>query len=353
MEKFKTLLKTDKTGLIKGYCKVPWQSFLINQTGNIFACNCEGKVKKSIGNILNISQKNELINLLESNDFKNSILNDSYRFCYGNSCELIQKNMFFNDTLLFANSKEELEKIKYDTVYLQIDESCNLQCPSCRDRVIIHKNNDVSRKIDKILSNFTDYFLNEYRDDICVRLCGSGELFASPSINKWFLNFDFEKYSNVNFYLHSNATLWDKNKDFLITNAKRINGTEISIDAATSKMYSIVRKRGNWNDLLSGLSLAKYMKTINPNFQITISFVVSNQNYEQIQDFINFGSENNVNFVKFYRLQRLDMDEEKFNKLNIFNPSHPNHEKFLQILKECKSPINTDISQISPWLKNT
>ena len=56
-ENLKRLLKTNKTGLVSGFCSVPWTDITIDENGFIFACACNGFVKKPICNIIEIKSK--------------------------------------------------------------------------------------------------------------------------------------------------------------------------------------------------------------------------------------------------------------------------------------------------------
>ena len=126
MTTFKDLLKTDKTGKVTGYCKIPWQDILIDDMGNIFNCDCSGKVKINIGNILSIDSLEQLQNHFKVNSFKNSILDGSYRYCNANVCNHLQSQMINGNSDIFTVSKDDLN-FNLRTLYFQFDNSCNLQ----------------------------------------------------------------------------------------------------------------------------------------------------------------------------------------------------------------------------------
>jgi len=217
-------------------------------------------------------------------------------------------------------------------LWLQIDESCNLQCPSCRNNVIIHKNNKKTEIIKNIIEKIEKYIISTCDSKLTIRLVGNGELFASHTLLPWFLNFDFEKNKNVDFFIHTNATLLSRYESFLTTIADRLSGLEVSIDACSPQIYKIVRKGGNWQDLLAGLETIKQLKIRNKNLSLTFSFVVSSNNYMDIPNFINFAKEQDAH-VTFYKILQWSMTSEKFNQLNIFSPKHSEHENLNSLLE--------------------
>jgi len=349
MHAIKKLLMTNKTGLVNSYCKIPWTNLLINDSGFMFACWCEGKVKKPIGNILDIKNSDEFWNVLNNNFMRESILNKSYKLCHAYKCELLQDAILKEkpSTTFFTDIKENLSKLKLRWLYLQIDESCNLQCPSCRNDIIIHKNNNKTKIVKDILQKVEEYIITPNNDRLTIRLVGNGELFASHTLMAWFFNFDFKKYDNVDFFIHTNATLLSKHEEFLLKIADKLEGFEVSLDAATPETYKIVRKGGNWQDVINGLQTIKKLRNISKKINLTNSFVVSSLNYKDMPEFIKFASANDARLV-FYKVLRWQISEQKFKNLNIFSPTHELHEDFNQMLKS----INFDNNKIEPNIFN-
>lgn len=334
MQNIKKLLKTNKSGLVSGYCSAPWSEITIDDNGYIFACSCNGYVKKPIFNILEVNSKEEFKKLLQNNIMKDSILNGSYSLCNGIVCPNIQDNILLKkQTIFFKNSKEELDSIILKNILMQVDESCNLQCPTCRNNIIMHKNNQKTTKLKKILDKIEEYIFNNYKQNLYFRIVGNGELFSSNVMLPWFLNFDFEKYSNINFDLHTNATLISRYEDFLLKNVKRLRIIEVSTDAGTPETYEIVRKNGKWENFIKGLDTVKKLKNTNNEISFNNSFVISSLNYKDIPYFLQLVKKYDSNPI-FYKVLRWTMDEEKFNSLNIFSPKHQNHNDFLKLLED-------------------
>ena len=339
----KNLLKTDKTGLVSGHCSVAFTDLLINSDGEMFCCGCEGWVKKSIGNILDCQNKDEFDALLaHDSEFKSSIADGSHRFCDAFKCFYLQRNILEQAlNKPFVESTIGLIEHPLERLYLQIDESCNLECPSCRNHKILHKNNHATQKIRKILDQI-DQFILPYNPGLIIRLVGNGELFASNTLLPWFLDFDADRFPDVRFFIHSNGTLLSKHAGHLRSIASNIQGFEISIDAATPETYSKVRKNGNWNNLFDGLELISQMRHSDPRISLSMSFVVSSYNYHEMDDFIRLAERFDAH-VSFYKILRWNMDNERFMDMNVFSPKHASYEDLKrQILKLNSDKIKID-----------
>jgi sulfatase maturation enzyme AslB (radical SAM superfamily) len=331
MEKLKALIKTDKTGYVNGLCSIPWREILIDFKGEIYNCGCEGKVTKSIGNLLDdIHNPEEFWDIYNNSDFKKSILDGSYRYCRATVCSWLQENILTGQADNFVKTPNELLGQPL-IIYLAIDDSCNLKCPSCRNDIIIHKNNRRTETIKQILSKLDNMILSNIKTPVIIRLIGSGELFASNSVLPWFLNFNFEKYPNVKFWMHTNATLIHRYEDFLINNSNRIYGFEVSIDAATETTYGQTRLNGDWNDLLKGLRTVQKIADIEENVKVSFSYTVSDKNYRDVNRFANFAFANGAKEVVFYKLQRWNhYSNDQWQASNIFDSTHPLHDVLLK-----------------------
>lgn len=334
MENIKNILKSDKFSKVNGYCSIAFTNLLINENGEIFGCGCQDWVKKSLGNILDCKSKDDFEKLLNNNsEFKKSIIEQNYRFCNAFKCFFLQKNTFENK-ISFPFVKY-IDNLYLKQIYLPIDESCNLECPTCRSKKIIHKNNFQTQKIKSILKKLNDFVL-PYNNDLTIRLNGIGELFASHQIMSWLLDFDFLQFKKIKFFFHSNGTLLYKHENFLKTIVNNISGFEISIDAASDEIYSSVRKGGNWENLIKGLEIIKKLQEKNNDINLTTSFVVSEKNYHEMEKFIIFSNQYNSNTV-FYKLQQWNIKNENFINMNIFSPKHEKHSDFLNMLKKIKN----------------
>jgi pyruvate-formate lyase-activating enzyme len=323
----------DKTGMVDGYCTIPWSELIITDDGKIWNCGCQGRVKTEIANILDIQTSAEFEDIFYNNRFKESILDGSYRYCMALKCPPLENNMLKASTHGFVSSKDELNRDNPKIIYLDVDKSCNLRCPSCRSEIIINKFNDQYDMTKRIMDQFERVIMPSFGGNFVIRTSGGGEAFASHATLPWLLNFDIVKHSNIKFLFHTNATLLHKHEDYLKKIANNIQGFHISIDAVTDETYKKTRINGKWNDLLAGLEITNTLKQINPYLKISHSFCISSLNYKEINDFINFSRSRYSDSVIFQRVEWWGQNPALWKEMNIFDTDHP---LFAELLDEVR-----------------
>ena len=193
------------------------------------------------------------------------------------------------------------------------DRECNLYCTSCRPALEVCtpqqrlENKAILEKLE-----------NQFKDTVTrVDLSGSGDPFFSKTLREWLETVSTEKFPKLNYiHLHTNGLLWTPKMWEKIKNAVPfIKSAEISIDAATKETYEKIRRGGKWETLQENL---KFIDTLGLNY-ITLSFVVQEGNYTEIEAFYDMCASNfkNTNFSVRYA-QILDWGVPNFRKLNCF-----------------------------------
>ena len=346
----------DKSGMVSGYCTIPWYNIELTNDGNIYNCNCMGKVKLAIGNILDVNTAHEFLTLLNNNVFKDSILDGSYRYCRALVCSPLENNMLKIKELDFVESITDLNKFKSQplNISLNIDNSCNLKCPSCRNDIIIHKNNKEYMMTKRILEQLGSVILPalDYRAEIT--LSSGGELFASPAFMEWIFNFDLTLHPNIKFIFMTNATLLAKNEAFLRKIEKNISAFYISIDAATEETYLKTRINGKWDDLLKGLELVKdlYKNNIDLERKSLFHYCISSLNFHEINAFVEFAKAYGNGKVSFQRIERWGQTDQQWQAMNVFAPTHTKYNDLLDEVRNFDFDNKLVISNLH-YLRNS
>ena len=345
----------DKSGMVDGYCSIPWQNIQITQDGSIYNCDCMGKVKANIGNILDIETSNDFLKILNNNFFKDSILDGSYRYCRALVCSYLENNMLKINESVFVNSKLELEQhaTRPLNIYLNIDDSCNLKCPSCRNEVVIHKNNKEYMTAKSILDKLSYVILPALDYHAEITLSSGGELFASPAFMEWIFDFNVTLYPNIKFTFMTNGTLLHKNKEFLQKIEKNISAFYVSIDAASEETYKKTRINGKWEDLLKGLELIKEFSKNNDEIKRKSFFhyCISNLNFHELNDFVEFAKDFGNEKVSFQRIERWGQNDVQWKEMNVFDPLHPQYPRLLEQIRNFDFNNKLLISNLH-YLKN-
>jgi wyosine [tRNA(Phe)-imidazoG37] synthetase (radical SAM superfamily) len=307
-------------------CEWPWKGVHIDRLGRIFLCGCDAWVPYSVGHILDFNTIDDIFSSPTAKMVQGSINQGEYEYCDTFHCGVIA----------------EMKTIPYDyEIQIGIDDSCNLQCPSCRSSMIF-RDDDGYVNERKIWLNRVKSWINQVPDKKINILTGSnGEPFASP-IYKEFLKSEFTK--NVHYEIRSNATLIRKHIDELavLPNLKIIR---LSIDAATAATYERVRRPAKWNTLLDNIDYLNILKETY-NFKTSASFVIQRENLEDVLPFIDFCEDNEINYCDFTLLQDWGSFS-NFKNEAVHDPEHELYNRFREIISDKKlRKLNP------PWLVN-
>ena len=274
----------------------------------------------------------------KADDIRRSVVDGSYRHCIESRCPKLT-GLKEGRTEGFMPKAEFLKKIDDfaidlfpKSVKFNFDQSCNLMCPSCRLQKINYEGEQRTR---------TEQILQTIENDLAdglerIECTGSGDPFFSRTFRKWMMNFDPAKYPNLkSMHLHTNATLWNHSNWSRMTKIhKYVKSAEISIDAATKDTYeNYTRLGGKWDELQENL---KYIAKIPTLKTVTLSFVVQNTNYKEMEMFYRMGEEffgrTSINWSVFYNrvVNWGTFNREDFKKLDIGDPDHPEYQELLK-----------------------
>ena len=273
-----------------------------------------------------------------ADDVRASMLDGSYRHCIESRCPKLTglkegKADGFMPKAEFLLNMDKFQGRYPASVKFNFDQSCNLQCPSCRHHKINYEGEQRERT-ELILKSIEDQLAEGLEHIECT---GSGDPFFSRTFRKWLMNFDQSMYPNLkSIHLHTNATLWNESNWERMPNVhKFIKSAEISIDAATKDTYeNKVRIGGVWEDTQRNL---RFIATL-PNLEyLTLSFVVQKANYKEMEMFYNMAEdifgESNINWQIFFNrvVNWGTFDPEEFKDIDVGNPEHPDYLELMEI----------------------
>ena len=271
---------------------------------------------------------------------RESILDGSYKYCNELHCTKLHDNTLpYQDEVTDNFLKEVIEKKQSRlespprVIKLSNDSSCNLSCPSCRTDVIMMNTPAFEDKYRELDAKIINPSLNNLEE---IVLCTSGDIFSSRYYREYLLNFNIEKFSKVQFSIITNGLLltpkmWER-LSRLKNNIKTI---DISIDAAHSDTYKIVRRGGDFLYLMNNLKFLSKLRKENEINHLGISFIVQTQNFREMADFVKMGIALNVDKVHFSRIADWHtFSQQVYEQHSIWMKSHPEHNDFLNVLKD-------------------
>ena len=331
------------------YCTRPFEFFETYDDGSIGFCCPSWYNNYEIGNI-NDNSVEEVWNGEAAQELRRSILDGSFRYCDEKVCPHLSTKTHCVQTLhqietagekgwdLVADDiKNNRTILNHSPLQIQFgyDRSCQLACPSCRLEVIM----EGGAKRQFIIGLQDKLRKEAFKDAKTFTITGSGDPFASPVFRELLMTLKEEEAPSLEYIqLLTNGLLldkyWDKISDFAREKIKHIS---ISIDAASEEMYKKVRKGGDWNRLLENLSFAKKLKEEGQIISFNTSFVVQDENVEEMLDFVDLCASYDVTLVQFqtYEPDFLDFTE---NFLPIWyeravqEKTHPKHGKLIDAL---------------------
>ena len=247
------------------FCSSAWDTINIDNSGSIGTCQCPAwHTRGPIGN-LHQSSLREILNSTNSQKFKNSIIDQSYRYCNKSLCPRLHNLPFFAGFVRIDDAQLPT------TVHLTVDTNCNLKCASCRNSQVY------STDIDPNAKHVFDSLCKEYKNfdqPVMVYGDGSGDCFASAAWRE-FLNRD-NLPKCFQFNLTTNGNLITKNLDIINKIRSQLHSVIVSLDAATAETYKKIRG-GNFDLVLDGIKELTNLKII-----VHTQYVLQYQNYREL-----------------------------------------------------------------------
>ena len=319
-------IDTDKDLGIKTNCPRPFDTVLIDKQGSCYACECTAWLPQSIGN-LQIQPLSEILNSDIRGRIQSSITDDTYRYCNSKQCAwLLDKKMLAP----WSTSRPEN---RIENLRLAIDESCNLQCPSCRTKLIFHKNGSNYRLGIRLADRVIDW-LQHIDHALKVHIGSDGDPFASHIYRHFMQHTPIR--DNIKFSILTNGLMF---KEFhtkvpnVITNLAELG---VSIDGASKVTYEKLRLGGKWEKIKDNLSVIGDLRS-RQKFRFVLHFVVQKDNYHEMKDIIKLGKACGADRVYLNRITNWQTFD-NFGEQDIADPSHPEHEKFAEAFADVKTP---------------
>ena len=277
-----------KKPIYKGkFCRIPFDTLQIDEDGDVQLCDCQIHMPYTIGNIYQDTLQNIWLGEA-ANRVRQSVIDEDFTYCNW-ACSYLS---------ILPDSGPVTPPTLPNfptTIKLDLDRSCNLKCPSCREGVIIEKN---STKIDKQIELFNQikqWGMENPNTVLKIVPMASGEIFASHSGLQFLKSLIDYPYNNLRLEITTNGTLITRNQELIENISHLINFFSISIDAATPETYAVVRG-GNWQELMLGLEFIK--NTISK--PLSVRFCIQKNNWHEIEQFAELANKFNavINYQK-------------------------------------------------------
>ena len=281
-------IDTNKDLRIRSRCPRPYDTILIDKQGSCFACECQSWLPQSVGN-LQVRTLDEIINHSDMRKMLQGTIDDgTYRFCNEHQCSYIRSNGVLDDK---PNRIEHLR--------LAIDESCNLRCPSCRTKMIFHKEGSAHRLGVRLADRINDW-LHDYEHPVQVHIGSDGDPFASH-VYRHFMAQTPER-ENIKYSILTNGLMFKEFHDRVPNVIRNLNELGVSIDGATKETYEKLRLGGKWDKILEALECMAEQKQKH-GFKFILHYVVQKDNFHEMQEIIDLGEQYNADRVWLNKIE--------------------------------------------------
>jgi tetratricopeptide (TPR) repeat protein len=321
------------------FCLMPFTHLSTGYKGDAFACCCPAWVPYAVGNVLEAPSADAVWNSDVAAEIRRSVHDGDFSYCSRTLCSYIaaQKLPFkseITDPLLrrYIDERSVILDEVPQMVELNHDPTCNLACPSCRTEIVAAKADE------------QDIFAESARRVLLPLLrrvngqtyiSGGGEAFASKHYRSILGALNRAEYPDLYVYLITNGQLataerWRRFPEL----PEMIDILSVSIDAARADTYERLRRPAKWPLLMKNLELMAEMRRSGSIRCLQLNFVVQEENYRQIPEFVELGTRMAADSIWFQRLTNYGAYAEAvFAKADVTSPAHPKHEELLDILR--------------------
>lgn len=251
-------------------CTIPHRSLNITTKGECFIDNCEMYLPFVICNILDLERLEDVWSNPLARELQKDVEDKKFTWCAVEHCRIMERDLHW------INNKGQ----EFYSIYVNVDESCNLACPSCRTDMILHtQGDDYNRQL--VYAEHIVNLLRNFNERTHITLTGNGDPLASnimrPFVTNWIPN------DNHTITLFTNGLLMSKQ----LPDSKilpNISEFKISIDAGSKEVYEVVRRPGKFDKLIENLDWMHENKPEGAN--IHFRFVCQKANAHDVVNFV-------------------------------------------------------------------
>lgn len=252
---------------ITNKCNMPLRGLSIDMEGDCFICHCDAYLPVAVANILDVNNLRDIWhNNSTSQYLQNNIENGKFTYCAVEHCGILT---------------HDVNLARYE-ISVNIDESCNLACPTCRRSAIMHLDGDLYQRrlaaVNHLVSLVNDF---DEPEGLLVTMSGNGDPLASAIMRPLILS--WRPKPNHSVKLFTNGLLMRK----LLPESPvfpHIKYFQLSVDAGSKEVYERVRKPGKYSVLRDNLDWLAENK--DPDVNVLLFFCLSAANVHDIENFV-------------------------------------------------------------------
>lgn len=211
---------------------------------------------------------------------------------------------------------------------IELSSKCNFKCITCR-----HGYYDYGQHL---ASPICDMLCDELIPKLnTLELQGTGESLLNPRISD-IISIASKSINEITLITNASMLYEEIIRQFICANIQLV----VSLDGADSKVFSMHRPVGNFESIVSNLSLIKKIRSEyeDTSFSLTVNMVLTRMNYSTIPDMIELLSKVGADFLFVSEVRECMPDKKKWNNLNILDLT--SESEFELMLADCASIAN-------------
>jgi len=325
---------------INNSCNVPFRHVTVDSNSDCLLCYCDGWLPVSVGQVTDFDTLQDIWTSPIAKMLQNDIQQKKFTWCAVQHCGVINHDV----------------NREHYSLNINIDDSCNLACPSCRRETrMLSQGSEYDKKIlhvDRILT-----WLDKFEHPIRVSFGGNGDALASHIFRNLIKNYRY-KFGQT-FQITTNGLLLKKViEDSTIRPA--IDVFSVSVDAGTQKVYENVRRPGKWSTLLENL---EWLSCNRKNSYVQLNFVVQKNNFRDLPAFVDLcarfqfnGTVTPLNDWGTWNSQPVanpdawTLANGTYLEHDVTNPEHPEHTDFVTTLHSVRER-NLNFISFNPFFE--
>lgn len=313
------------------FCYHPFNTVTIDHRGDCYVCVCQAWLPIPVGNIFDFESLDDIVQSPKAREIQASIIDGTYKYCDEKTCHLLIRNEM--------ETKISHKPDGVNWINFAIDDSCNLQCPSCRTELIFHKEGedfDYRMRMTEHISKL----IERHKFWIKFTLSGDGDPFASHIYRNLLKNLHLTKENQVEIEIVTNGILVKTHWEEMPGVHQNVIRFRISYDAGSEEVYNITRRGGHWNKLVESTRyMVEWKQRTGSDIKIALNYVVQNNNYKDIVKFVKLAKDIGVDEIGFQKVtdwgKFIDVKGiNRFAEHAVWMPDHPNHQELVALLND-------------------
>ena len=308
---------------ITNHCNVPQRAVSVDFALNCLICFCDGWLPIPVGSVMEFDSLEAVWQSPKAQEIQADIQDKKFTWCAVEHCGITRHNM-------------QLDRA---TLAINVDDSCNLACASCRrEKIMLDHGPDFERR-QQALRHILGW-LEKYNEPINITLGGNGDPLASHVIRPLF--HEYQPKANQQFVLHTNGLLLRKQLEHSALRPQ-VGAVLLSVDAGTATTYEKIRRGGSWNALINNL---EFLHEAHMHRSTTLKFCLQAGNWHDLEPFVDmcqhYGFTAHIHQLDDWGTWSSTMPSNPdtwtvhngiFSDHNILDPDHKEHAACMRILK--------------------